>query len=187
MEKTKKIISVLCSVFGTVLVLAVCMLAVNTYVGSEAGYFFEQTSAFGVVCRILSLFLPFLLTILAFLTGLLFGKHGRVAEFIGADSVLSVVCILCPFISQFIFTDGANNAFSRFVLAGTTVLSMPAKSIGFAFNEAVNLFLTDFSGSRIFVFVAVLFIFLLPVIFTGGFLAGKVAKDKEPKKKEIDA
>lgn len=185
MEKTKKVFTTLCSVFGTVLVLALSMLAVNTYFGSEAGMFFDTASALGVTCRIISLFLPFLLTSLTFLIGLIFGKNGFRAEFFGIAGVLSVACVVSPFTTQFIFTDGANNAFSRFVLSVSTVLAMPVNSICFAFNEAVNIFLTDFSGSRIFVFIAVLFIFLLPVILTGGFLAGKAAKDKAHKKKEI--
>lgn len=187
MDRLKKILSVCCAVFGMVLLSAMSLLAVNTFVGGEAGTFFEPSSALGGICKIISLFCPFIAAVIVFLVGLIFGKNRMTAVFAGAVGVLAVTHIAAPFMTQFVFTNTATNGFTHFLQAFFTVLAMPVNSIPYAFNEAVNLFLTDFSGSRIFVFVATFLTFAEPVLLTAGYLAGFAAKNRQQKQKEISA
>jgi len=183
----KTTLGILCAVFVTILLLAASLLMVNTFVGSEAGNFFDPSSALGGIAKILALFFPFLSTFLCFLLGLIFGKYRLPLVFAGSVGVLGVSHMIAPFITQFIFTQEAGNAFTRFVQAFFTVLAMPAVSIPHAFNEAVNFFLTDFSGSRIMVFAATFLTFAAPVLLTAGFLVGDAAQRKQSQQKEIPA
>lgn len=187
MDRLKTALGTLCSVLVTILLIAGSLLMINTFVGSEAGFFFEPSSALGGMSTILSLFFPFLSAFFCFLLGLIFGKHKLPFVFAGAVGVLGVTHVIAPFITQFIFTQEAGNAFTRFVQAFFTVLAMPAVSAPYAFNEAVNFFLTDFSGSRIMVFAATFLTFASPVLLTAGFLLGNAAQRKQALQKEISA
>lgn len=187
MNRLKTALGTLCAVFVTVLLLAASLLMINTFVGGEAGFFFEPSSTLGGIAKILALFFPFIFIFLCFLLGLIFGKHKLPFVFAGAVGVLGVTHILSPFITQFIFTQTASNGFVRFVQAFFTVLAMPAVSAPYAFNEAVNFFLTDFSGSRIMVFAATFLTFSAPVLLTAGFLIGNAAQKKQSLQKEISA
>ncbi len=187
MNRLKNTLGTLCAVFVTILLLAASLLMVNTYVGSEAGHFFAPASALGGIAKILALFFPFLSTFFCFLLGLIFGKYHLPFVFAGSVGVFAVTHMIAPFITQFIFTQTAANAFVRFLQAFFTVLAMPAVSIPHAFNEAVNFFLTDFSGSRIMVFAATFLTFAAPVLLTAGFLVGDAAQKKQSLQKEIPA
>ena len=187
MDRLKTTLGTLCAVFVTILLLAASLLMVNTFVGGEAGFFFEPSSALGGMSKILALFSPFLSAFSCFLLGLIFGKHKLPFVFAGAVGVLGVTHVIAPFITQFIFTQAAGNAFTRFVQAFFTVLAMPAVSVSYAFNESVNFFLTDFSGSRIMVFAATFLTFAAPVLLTAGFLLGNAAQKKQSLQKEINA
>ena len=187
MERLKKILAVVCAVAVTFFVLAASLLAINTFVGGDVGHFFEPSSALGAAGTVLALFFPFLLTILFLLVGVIFGKYKQIGLFAGCTGVLAVTHFLSPFATQFLFAEPAKEGFGHFVQAVFTVLAMPANSLPYAFNNAVNLFLTDFSGSRIFVFIATFLTYAAPIIMTIGFLIGFKAQNKQQQPKEIEA
>lgn len=187
MDRLKTTLGILCSVFVTILLLAVSLLCVNTFVGAETGHIFEPSSALGGMSRILALFFPFLTTFFCFLIGLIFGKYRLANLFFGGVGVLCFSHLIAPFISQFVFMNPAGNGFTRFLQAFFGVLAMPSVSIPYAFNDAVNFFLTDFSGSRIMVFLATFLTFCAPILLTAGFLVGDAAQKKQSLKQEIEA
>lgn len=182
MEKLREVIHALCAVCGTILLQLAVLLFVNTYVGNQTGHFFDPASSFGGVCMILSLFLPFLYAIICFTVGLVFGKSRLHIMFGCVVSILAVTNTIAPFFVQFIYAGGVNNAFTEFLATAATLFSMPAHSMAYAFNEAVNFFLSDFSGGRVFVFIATFLSFLLPVILTTGYLLGLFARKREQEK-----
>lgn len=182
MEKLRDAIHALCAVSGTVMLQIAVLLFVNTYVGSQTGHFFEPGSSLGGACMILSLFLPFIYTIISFTTGLIFGKSGLHLMYTCVVSVLGITNTVSPFFVQFVFAGGVNNAFTNFLATVATFFSMPAHSMSYAFNDAVNYFLPDFEGGRVFVFIATFLSFLLPVILTAGYLLGMIARKKEQEK-----
>lgn len=179
MNALKKTVSVLCAVCITILILVSSLLAVNTYVGYGPGNFFAPESGAGNVCAIIALFVPFILSVLVFVAGLIFGKNKMTAVFASTVSILAVTHLLAPFIVSFIFTSNTTNAFTGFLRTFFTFLAMPANSLAYAFNNSVNLFLTDFGGSRVLVYIVTFITFLTPVVLTAGYLAGNAAKNKQ--------
>lgn len=186
MDKLRDIIHALCAISGTVMLQIAALLFVNTYVGSQTGHFFDPASSLGGACKILSLFLPFLYTIIAFTIGLVFGK-GRLHLLFGCvTGILAVTNTVAPFFVQFIFAGGVNNIFTKFLATVATIISLPVHSMAYAFNDAVNFFFADMDGGRVFVFIATFLSFLLPVILTTGYLLGLFARKREEEKEKSE-
>lgn len=174
MNKLNRVFFALCTATGTVLLLIAALFITNTYVGSETGHFFSTTSTIGTLCRIASLFVPFLYAAAAFCTGIATGSKNQPMLFAISCSILSITNILSPFMIQFVFANGVGNSFTKMLATVATFLSMPAHSMAHAFNDTANILFADFAAGRILVFIATFLCFLLPLLLVSGHLLGTV-------------